>query len=133
MIVTKNFKRWSIDDFFYTDPNQYRMHSDALVTTERLTWKDAKTIAYRITLDDPKIFTQPWGQDFTIAAKPEWSKDGLYEYVCEENNRRREGSAEEANKMRALLMLALATYASAGYSRRLSNSFDHPRQGAEDD
>ena len=87
VIVTKNFKRWSIDDFFYTNPNEYRMHSDALVTTERLTWKDAKTINYRITLDDPKIFTQPWGQEFTIAAKPEWQKDGLYEYVCEENNR----------------------------------------------
>lgn len=94
VIVTKNFKRWSIDDFFYTNPNEYRMHSDALVTTERLTWTDATTIRYRITLDDPKIFTQPWGQEFTITAKPEWQKDGLYEYVCEENNRCPGGKCE---------------------------------------
>jgi hypothetical protein len=95
VIETTNFKRWSLDDFFYTDPNQYRMHSDALKTTERLQWNaDGKTISYRIVIDDPKIFTQPWGQDFTITAKPEWSRDGLYEYVCEENNRCPGGKCE---------------------------------------
>src|SRR5579871_1396593 len=40
VIETNNFKRWSLDDYFYTDPKEYRMHSDAMVTTERLTWKD---------------------------------------------------------------------------------------------
>ena len=55
--------------------------------TERFKWKDAKTIAYDLTVDDPKIFTKPWSQSFEIAAKPEWDKDGLWEYVCEENNR----------------------------------------------
>jgi hypothetical protein len=88
VIVTKNFKRWMLDDYYYTNPNEYRMHSDALVTTERLSWREGgKVIDYRITIDDPKIFTQPWSQDFTITAKPEWARDGLYEYVCEENNR----------------------------------------------
>ena len=28
-----------------------------------------------------------WSQPFEIAAKPEWEAAGLYEYVCEENNR----------------------------------------------
>ncbi|HZL95375.1 MAG TPA: hypothetical protein VFB99_17095 [Vicinamibacterales bacterium] len=29
----------------------------------------------------------PWSQEFEIIAKPEWEKDGLFEYVCQENNR----------------------------------------------
>ena len=29
----------------------------------------------------------PWSQEFEIVAKPEWDAAGLYEYVCEENNR----------------------------------------------
>jgi hypothetical protein len=44
-------------------------------------------ISYTITIDDPKIFTAPWSQEFEIIAKPEWEKDGLFEYVCQENNR----------------------------------------------
>ena len=30
---------------------------------------------------------RPWTQEFEVLAKPEWDKDGLFEYVCEENNR----------------------------------------------
>jgi hypothetical protein len=40
-----------------------------------------------LTIDDPKIFTKAWSQDFQIIPKPEWDKVGLFEYVCEENNR----------------------------------------------
>jgi len=87
VVETTNFKRWSLDDYYYTDPKQYRMHSDALRTVERMKWKDDKTIAYQITIDDPKIFTAPWSQDFEMKAKPEWNATGLYEYICEENNR----------------------------------------------
>jgi hypothetical protein len=87
VIVSTNFKRWVLDDYFYTDPKEYRMHSDALTTTERLQWKDKDTISYVMTIDDPKIFTKPWSQEFQIKPKPEWDKVGLFEYVCEENNR----------------------------------------------
>ncbi len=87
VVVTKNFKRWQIDDYFYTNPKEYRMHSDALVTTERITFKDKETIQYVLTMDDPKIFEKPWSQEFEIHAKPEWDKVGLFEYICEENNR----------------------------------------------
>ena len=87
VIETTNFKRWSLDDYFYGNPNEYRMHSDALKTIERIAWKNQKTLSYNLTIDDPKIFTAAWSQEFTIAAKPEWEAAGLYEYVCEENNR----------------------------------------------
>ena len=63
------------------------LHSDALHPIERLSYSDAKTIAYKLTIDDPKIFTAPWTQEFTMAYEPEWDKTGIYEFVCEENNR----------------------------------------------
>jgi hypothetical protein len=63
------------------------MHSDALHTVERIRWKDDKTLSYALTIEDPKIFTAAWTQEFTMKAKPEWDKVGLFEYVCEENNR----------------------------------------------
>lgn len=87
VIVTRNLKRWSLDDYYYTNPMEYRMHSDALVVTERVTFKSATQLRYEMTLDDPKIFTKPWSQEFEITARPEWSELGLLEYVCEENNR----------------------------------------------
>jgi hypothetical protein len=87
VIETNNFKRWMLDDYFYTNPKEYRMHSDAMTTTERIQWKDKDTISYQLTIDDPKIFAKPWFQEFQIVAKPEWDKVGLFEYVCEENNR----------------------------------------------
>lgn len=87
VIETTNFKRWMIDDYFYTNPKEYRMHSDALKSTERMRFKDRDTLSYVLTMDDPKIFTKPYTQEFQIKAKPEWEKDGLIEYICEENNR----------------------------------------------
>lgn len=94
VIDTKNFRRWSLDDYYYTNPKEYRMHSDALITTERLTWKDKDTISYVLQIDDPKIFTRPWSQEFEIKAKPEWDKAGLFEYHCAENNRCPGGKCE---------------------------------------
>lgn len=94
VIETNNFRRWVLDDYYYTNPKEFRMHSDALVTTERLKWKDKDTISYVLQIDDPKIFTRPWSQEFEIKAKPEWDKVGLFEYNCEENNRCPGGKCE---------------------------------------
>ena len=94
VIETTNFNRWSLDDYFYTNQKEYRMHSDALKTTERIRWKSNGAMSYQLTIDDPKIFTKPWSQEFEIVAKPEWDKQGLFEYVCEENNRCPGGKCE---------------------------------------
>ena len=87
VVETTNFRRWSLDDYFYTNTNEYRMHSDALRTIEHIRWKDNKALYYELTIDDPKIFTQPWSQEFEMKARPDWDVTGLFEYVCEENNR----------------------------------------------
>jgi hypothetical protein len=59
-------------------------HSDALHTIERLRYQDPSTVSYEITIDDPKIFTRPWSQEFQMKLHPTWR---LFEQVCEENNR----------------------------------------------
>jgi len=94
VIETTNFKRWSLDDYFYTDPKEYRMHSDALRTIERIQFKDASTLSYVLTIDDPKIFSKAWSQEFSIKSRPDWDSAGLYEYICEENNRCPGGKCE---------------------------------------
>jgi len=87
VIDTNHFKRWSLDDYYYTNPREYRMHSDAFHTIERLTRVDANTIKYDFTVDDPKIFTGRWTENWEMKAHPDWEKTGLYEMVCNENNR----------------------------------------------
>ena len=98
VIVNKNFKRWSLDDYYYQDPTKYRMHSEAVTMTERMRRTDANTISYELTVDDPKIFTQPWSQMFEMTHHPEWEKVGLYEFVCEENNRCPGGRCRESQQ-----------------------------------
>ena len=87
VIDSTNFKRWLLDDHHYTDPTRSRWHTDALHTIEHLQFKDRNMLSYRITIDDPKIFTAPWSQEFQMRARPEWEQTGLFEYVCQENNR----------------------------------------------
>jgi len=88
VVETTNFRRWSLDDYFYTNTNEYRMHSDALRTIEHIRWKEGnKALSYLLTIDDPKIFNAPWSQEFEMKARPDWDVTGLFEYVCEENNR----------------------------------------------
>ena len=87
VIVTKISSVGWMDDYFYTNPKEFRMHSDALTTTERIQWKNKDTISYLLTIDDPKDLHQAWSQEFQTKLKPEWDQVGLFEYVCEENNR----------------------------------------------
>jgi hypothetical protein len=95
VIESRNFKRWSLDDYYYQDPKEYRMHTEALRTIERLRFSDSATLSYEITIDDPKIFTKPWSESFVMRARPEWEQVGLYEFVCQENNRCAGGNCEK--------------------------------------
>jgi len=95
VIDSVNFKEWILDDYHYTDPTRSRWHSDALHTIERLSL-EGETLRYQITIDDPKIFTRPWSQDFELTLRPDWNELGLLEYVCEENNRCANGNCSES-------------------------------------
>src|SRR5262245_38304740 len=75
VIDSRNYKRWSLDDYYYTNPKEYRMHSEEFHTIERLRRVDNNTISYLFTVDDPKIFTQPWTEDLEMKLNPQWEKD----------------------------------------------------------
>jgi hypothetical protein len=94
VIQSINFKPWILDDYHYTDPTKSRWHSDALRTTEHLS-RQGNKLLYRITIDDPKIFTRPFSQDFELTLRPDWEPLGLLEYVCEVNNRCAGGKCRE--------------------------------------
>jgi hypothetical protein len=55
---------------------------DTLHTVERFRRVDAGTISYRITVEDPQMYTKPWTVEFPMMKTPEL----LYEYACHEGN-----------------------------------------------
>ena len=62
-------------------------HSGELHVVERFTMVDKNTIHYRATIEDPKVFTQPWTVDFVgLRRAPE--DHMLFEYACHEGNGR---------------------------------------------
>jgi len=58
-------------------------HSDALHLTQTFTRLDATTMAYTVTVDDPKTYTRPWRNERTFRL----NSGPLMEYSCEENNK----------------------------------------------
>ena len=62
-------------------------HSGDLRVVERFTFVAANTIRYRATIEDPKVFTQPWTIEFDALKR---APDGhmLFEYACHEGNGR---------------------------------------------
>ena len=56
-------------------------HSEALHVTERYTMTALDTISYEATIEDPKVFSNPW----TIRAELQrrTDRDRLFEYVCQ--------------------------------------------------
>ena len=63
-------------------------HSDALKVTERYTLRDADTIDYQATIDDPKTFTRPWSIRMPLYRQKDM--DRILEYQCQ-------AEAEEAS------------------------------------
>jgi hypothetical protein len=79
---------------------------DRLHVVERFTRQNSKTISYRMTIDDPQMYTKPWTVAFPLAK----SDKNIYEYACHEGNyamvgilagaRVQERSASEAARKR---------------------------------
>ncbi|MGE3511971.1 MAG: hypothetical protein AB7N65_24165 [Vicinamibacterales bacterium] len=59
-------------------------YSERLHIVERFTLRDARTIAYEMTLEDPAVFSRPWTVSY-----PLYRHDGyvMYEAACHEGNR----------------------------------------------
>jgi hypothetical protein len=74
-IVGFNDKGWVLSGGIF--------HSDALHVTERYTRVDYDTIRYEATIEDPKVFTQPFKTNTTLMLR---EGTRLREYICPENN-----------------------------------------------
>ncbi|MDC0598375.1 hypothetical protein OAP18_00830 [Gammaproteobacteria bacterium] len=59
-------------------------HSDQMTVTERLTRRDATTMDYVVTIDDPVYYTEPWSNTRVFTLQTDWE---LIEYSCNENNK----------------------------------------------
>ena len=77
VIETSNLNDWSWFD------SKGSFHTDAMTLIERLTVKDAKTIDYKVTVTDPKAFTQPWTMNFTLKQRHAPAEHyEIYETTC---------------------------------------------------
>jgi hypothetical protein len=66
----------------YHPQERFRGASEHLKVTERLTRVAADRIHYSFWVEDPTVFSTPWGGEY------EFSKAGgaLYDYACHEGN-----------------------------------------------
>jgi len=60
--------------------------SDALKVTERFTRVAENRLHYSFTVEDPKVWAEPWGGEYEF-----WASEGIYEYACHEGNTGMEG------------------------------------------
>ena len=63
-------------------------HSNALKLTERYSLRDANTIDYEVTFDDPQTFTKPWKIAMQLHRQTDATR--IFEYQCQ-------AEVEEAN------------------------------------
>jgi hypothetical protein len=56
--------------------------SEQMRLTERFTLRDARTLLYQFTVDDPATWTRPW----TAVVPMQKTDEQIYEYACHEGN-----------------------------------------------
>jgi hypothetical protein len=91
VIDTIGLKEWVLDAY-HEETSHW--HSDQVHLIERLKYIDPMTVSYQVSVDDPKIWTAPWSQDFQMKLHPTWN---VFEFVCEENDRCRGGNCRPSD------------------------------------
>jgi hypothetical protein len=86
--------RWEGDTLVVETTNFHPLHGfrgswENLKVTERLTRKDARTLTYRFTVEDPTTFTAPFTGELVFNAMA--PGELVYEYACHEGNYGLEG------------------------------------------
>jgi hypothetical protein len=71
-------------------------HSDALHVTERYRLRDADTIEYEATIEDPKVFTRPWTMRMLLHRQK--SIDRILEYQCQAESEEANGAFERDDR-----------------------------------
>jgi hypothetical protein len=83
----------------FSEQGNFRGAWHDLTVTERLTRKDARTINYRFTIDDPTWFSAPMTGELTFNAMA--PGELVYEYACHEGNYGLEGVMKGARAQEA--------------------------------
>ncbi len=91
VIDTVGLKEWWLDN---PHPNGSLWHSDAAHVIERVKWVAPRVVSYEVAMDDPKIWTKPWTEQFHMVLHPTWE---LLEFVCNENDRCSQGNCVESD------------------------------------
>ena len=81
--------RWDGDTLVVTTTNMHPQQSHfgstaQLTVTEHFTRVAQDKIVYRVTMDDPSAYTQPWTAEIPMHVRP--AGDRIYEYACHEGN-----------------------------------------------
>jgi len=71
-----------VDTTNFNGKTRFRGSSGNLHVIERFTRADANNLLYRVTIDDPSVFSKPWTMEYPFAATP----GPVYEYACHEGN-----------------------------------------------
>ena len=71
-----------IDTINFSDQVSLRGSDRNLHVAERFTWTDADTMEYRVTVEDPTVWTRPW----TALLQMHRTDQKLYEFACHEGN-----------------------------------------------
>jgi len=91
--------RWEGDTLVIETTNFHPMHgfrnsSENLKITERISRRDARTLNYRFTVEDPTTFTAPFTGELVFNAMA--PGEMVYEYACHEANYGLEGGMSGA-------------------------------------
>jgi hypothetical protein len=70
--------------------------TDTLHVVERFTPTDANTIDYKVTIEDPKMFTRSWTAAIPLHRDPTYQ---IYEYACHEGNHAVENILRDARAL----------------------------------
>jgi len=76
-----------VESTSFSPKSHFQGSAENLHLVERFTRVDTETIAYEITVDDPKTFASPWTIQIPLKSSP----DPIFEYACHEGNLAMEG------------------------------------------
>jgi hypothetical protein len=84
-----------VDTTNFTNKTRFRGSSENLHVIEHFQRVDKDTILYRVTIDDPTVWTKQWTMEYPFAA----TAGPIYEYACHEGNYAMEDILGGARKM----------------------------------
>jgi hypothetical protein len=84
-----------VDTTNFNNRARFRGSDENLHVTERFQRVDRNTVLYRVTIDDPTVWTKQWTMEYPFVATP----GPIYEYACHEGNYAMEDILGGARKM----------------------------------